>query len=515
MSNNELLDQQNELRKMYKENTYLLGKDLLGFKDMTVDFHYNKLCKKLMEPRKKRIRLFLVPRGFLKTTTLTITDSIALQLRTPSIRLAIISAVLANAKSMVTAIGLPYLTNPRFRMLYEKFCPKKPQAPETKWTGAEIEVPNRYCEGGHPVMESTFEAFGADSTLTSRHFDYIKVDDLVTGENCTTKEQMDKVKDFWKRIFPLRNSPDTPIDVIGTRWDDYDLYGELEKDPDIEVIKFAAGLTIRKPLWPERYPLEELAKIKSGPKMGAYLFSCLYEMEPVPQEEAIFKDKYFRYFTIAPDRRTLTREDGAVLEINQTYMTVDGATEEGKNDYSCIMIGMMDHKQNIYLLDHLIKQVDPTTLIEKMYEYYEKWHCIKYASQKALVEKMLQAFMKKKLREEKKFMNFVPLQKNTVQNKEWLIKQLQPWYEGGYIWHNENMRDGEHESQLVRFPKAKNDNGPDTEQMLLEILVPSSKRKIVESLDRNSLEMWKRRLKRALQNDSYEGSRYVVNERTY
>ena len=232
-----LSDDDKLLREKYKSNSYLLAKDLLEFKDLTLDFHYRYICTKMDEPRKKAIRLWLIPRGFFKTTTVTITQAIKLQLNTPSIRIAIVSAVLPNAKAMVTAIGFPYLANKRFRTFFPEFCPAKPLAPETKWTESQIEIPNR---GGRPVMESTFEAFGADSTLTSKHFDHLIIDDLVTRENSTTRDQLDKAKDFYRALFPLRDNPGTPIDVVGTRWDDYDLYGELEEDPDIEVIKIPA-----------------------------------------------------------------------------------------------------------------------------------------------------------------------------------------------------------------------------------------------------------------------------------
>lgn len=505
-----------ELRQKYMDNTYLLGKDLLGFKDMTVDFHYDKLCKKLMEPREKLIRLWLVPRGFLKTTTLTITDSISLQLRNPSIRIAVISAVLANAKSMVTAIGMPYLTNSRFRMLFPEFCPKKPLAPETKWTSTEIEIPGRYKDGGHPVMESTFEAFGADSTLTSRHFDYIKCDDLVTRENSTSKEQMEKIKDFYRAIFPLRNSPSTPMDIIGTRWDDNDLYGELETDEDIEVIKFSAGLNTGIPLWPIRYPLSELRKIKAGPKMGAYLYSCLYEMEPIPEEEAIFKQRYFKHFTIHPSRTHLTRDDGIQVPIGNCYMTIDGATEEGKNDYSAMVIAMMDNQDNIYFLETYNKQIDPALFIDELFDLYEKWNCIKFAGQKALVEKMLWSFIKKKMRVEKRYVSFEPLGKNTMLNKEYTIKQLQPWYEGGYVWHNITDKDGVMENSFIRFPRGKNDDLPDAAQMQLEILKPSTQPKTITSYDRNSLELWKRRLRKAFGTSNFnDASELLIGARTY
>jgi hypothetical protein len=502
-------------RKKYQDNSYLLAKDLLGFKDLSVEFHYKNVCKKLDEPRKKAIRLWLLPRGFLKTTNVTIVQAIKLQINNPSIRLAVISSVLGNAEDMVTAIGFPYLTNERFRMYFSEWCPRKPQAPETKWTSKEIHVPNR---GGRPVLEGTFEAFGADSTTTSRHFDHIIIDDLVTRENTTTRDQMDKVREMWKSVFPLRNDPKTPIDVVGTRWDDYDLYGDLEKDPDIEVIKFSSYTVkndVKIPLWPERYSIEELMKIKSGPKMGSYLFSCLYQQDPIPQEDAVFKKSYFRYFQYNPDKKICEREDGVTVPLGSMYMAADGATEEGKNDYTAMVPGFQDYKENVYILDTYNKQVDPASFLDDLKEWFFVWNCIKYGAQKALVEKMLKSFIKKKQRDEKFYMSCEELGKNTRLNKEFAIKQMQPWYEGGYVWHNIKLKDGDLEEQLIRFPKAHNDDLIDAEQMLFEILKPSSKVVDIQALDRNSLTLWKKRLQRALGKFPSEATYGVINSRTY
>ncbi|MFA5715186.1 MAG: hypothetical protein WC998_05575 [Candidatus Paceibacterota bacterium] len=761
-------------RKKYQENSYFLAKDLLGFKDLSVDFHYKNICKRLDQPRNKSIRLWLIPRGFFKTTILTITHAISLQINNPSIRIAIISSVLGNAEDMVTAIGFPYLTNDRFRMYFSGYCPKKPGSPETKWTSQEIHVPNR---GGRPVLEGTFEAFGADSTTTSRHFDHLIIDDLVTRENTTTRDQMDKIRELWRSIFPLRDNPKTPIDIIGTRWDDYDLYGDLEKDPDVEVIKFPAYVTINNEkiaLWPERYPIDELMKIKSGPKMGTYLFSCLppdapilmsdlnskpiceinvgdkvvgfmkgiggrrklvesevkfvniresetikittesgrilfctpdhkwftgrnpesyeltcagnpcyrkeydvakvgrslifcmnpyiqeieerqkktaywlggifdgeghckrgsiyiaqsrsknpevcnaiesafhelefeynyfysdtgtgngaecyyltggketkrrfamwcdpvkkqriydsiflhggqldtsfkdkvikiethitqdvyniqtetgnyiaygffsknclYQQDPVPQEDAVFKKKYFKYFSYNPGKNCVERDDGQTIPIGNTYMTLDGATEEGKNDYSAIVVGFQDHKENVYLLEYFAKQIDPAALLDEIKFYFMKWKCLKYGAQKALVEKMLKSFMKKKQRDEKFYASCEELGKNTKLNKEFAIKQMQPWYEGGYVWHNNNMKDSDLEEQLIRFPKARNDDIIDAQQMLFEILKPSSKVVNIKDYDRNALHLWKKRLQRAMGRFPSNATYGEVNSRTY
>jgi len=507
-----------EVIENYKYNAYFLAKDLLGFKDLTPTFHYKYICKKLGEPRQKLIRLWLIPRGFFKTTILTVTHSIQLQLNKPNIRILIVSGVLANSVSMVSLIGHQYLTNKRFRILFPEWCPAKPQAPETTWKGNEIHLPNR---GGRPVMEGTFEAFGPDSTLTSRHYDYIKMDDLVTRENSTTKDQMDKIKDFYKAIFPLRDNPQTPIDVIGTRWDDYDLYGDLERDPDVEVIKVPAIMN-KKATFPERYSLQDLNKIKRDKKMGSYLFSCLYLLDPIPQEDAIFKEKWFKYFRLDGTGQNILRYDDKIkLPIGHTFMSVDGAITEGKNDYSAIVITTTDFEKNIYVLETWFKQVDPMTLMDEMIRLYFKWKCIKLAVQKTILEKMLVFYLKEKMRREKFWMNIIPLKDNTTQNKEYLIKSLQGWYESGAIYHIEGIKGDELEEELLRFPKARHDDVADALQMQQEIIFPSSKISPARNYDRNSLHSWKKRLKRVFNSDEYfhlggdQGRKYIINEQTY
>ena len=506
--------QTSEQRNECKENVYFLAKNVLGYKDLTASFHYKYICSRISK-RRKTIRLWLIPRGFFKTTILTMAQAINLQINSPGIRIAVISGVLGNAKSMVQAIGNHYLVNDNFRLLFSEFCPKKPQAPETTWTGTLIDIPNR---GGRPVMEGTFEAFGADSTLTSRHFDYLILDDLVTRENSTTKEQRMKIKEFYRACFPLRDKPSTPMDIVGTRWDDDDLYGDLEeqsKDPesDIEVIKIPCRIN-GLPAFPERYNDRELSAVKK--EMGSYLFSCCYDLDPIPAEDQVFKEEYFRYFRYNPANHTVVRDDGVVVNIGSCYMAADGATEEGKGDLSSIVVGFSDAAGNIYVLDTFHKQRDPAEFLNDLKSYYFRWKCLKYATQKAVVEKMLKSFMKKKQMDEKFYMHCEPLGANTRMNKEFAIKQMQPWYEGGFVWHNQKLRGTELEDELIRFPKPKHDDVIDAEQMLFEIIRPSAKVADIREYDRNSVHLWKRRLQRAFGTKHFnESSGAYVDEKTY
>jgi hypothetical protein len=166
-------------------------------------------------------------------------------------------------------------------------------------------------------------------------------------------------------------------------------------------------------------------------------------------------------------------------------------------------------------MDTYNKQIDPAALLDDLRDMFIYWQCIKYGAQKALVEKMLKSFMKKKQRDEKFYASCEELGRNTKLNKEFAIKQMQPWYEGGYVWHNLKLKDGELEEQLIRFPKARNDDIIDAEQMLFEILKPSSKVVDIRDYDRNSIHLWKRRLHRVLGKFPSESGYGEVNSRTY
>lgn len=486
--------EQEDIRQKYKDSLWFLSKDLLGYKDLTPGFHYKYMCKKLVEPRKKPIRLLMFPRGHFKTTVLTIAHSIFLQLKKPGIRILIVSGVIANAKSMVTSIGSHYIINQRFRKWFPEYCPQNVRAPETKWTTEEIHVLNRFSKGDVPVMEGTFEAFGPESTITSRHYDYIKLDDLVTRENSTTREQMIKIKEFYKSVFPLKDHPNTPIDVIGTRWDDFDLYGDLLHDDDVEVV-IVPAIVDNKPTFPERFTIEYLNDLKKSEKVGTYLFNALYMLDPIPEEDAIFKSSWFKHFDIdVSGNEMIIDSTQERVPIGNTFLTFDSSTEEGKGDFSTIIISTTDNHNNIYVIETYKAKDDPAVFLSKLFDLYEKWKCYKAAGQKVVIENMFMAFIKEKMLRENRFINLEKISGVTKTSKEYRIKSLQPYYEAGKIYHRRGQCE-DLEDELIRFPKSRNDDLSDAMHMQLNIVIPSSggSRPKVD-VNPNSLCVWKKKL---------------------
>src|SRR3972149_7755341 len=130
-----------EMENKGKTNLFYLATRILGFDKMT-PWHKN-LAEKFCEKRKKNIRLWLLPRGHFKTSLFTVAGSVFYLLNDPSERILISSAVLANSKDMVSEIGDIFIRNELFRILYPEWCPENQKMPDTTWTKAQIELPNR------------------------------------------------------------------------------------------------------------------------------------------------------------------------------------------------------------------------------------------------------------------------------------------------------------------------------------------------------------------------------------
>ena len=122
--------------------------------------------------------------------------------------------------------------------------------------------------------------------------------------------------------------------MIQTRWHEADLAGWLLKEYASEgwtVINFPAIAERdegwRKEgsaLWPERFPLKTLARIREA--IGSSAWASLYQQRPAPEEGAIFKKDWFESY-------------GGPIDVSRTIFSLDCAFKTGQsNDYSVIVV---------------------------------------------------------------------------------------------------------------------------------------------------------------------------------
>lgn len=102
-----------------------------------------------------------------------------------------------------------------------------------------------------------------------------------------------------------RLEPGGAIILIQTRWHEDDLAGRLlrtaAEDPSAdqwEVLHLPAIGDQNRALWPERFPLKELERIRAT--IGTWEFEALYQGRPRPLKGALFQRQWFRVVSAAP-----------------------------------------------------------------------------------------------------------------------------------------------------------------------------------------------------------------------
>lgn len=225
-----------------------------------------------------------------------------------------------------------------------------------------------------------YNSIGRDGSVTGKGGHLILIDDLIKNrKEYESPVIMRNIKELYLSAFRTRLesvSPTKPgcICVIMTRWGKNDFTGFLLEHTAHENWVYLSlpaiayeendilGRKIGEPLWPERYPLEELEKIKISDEVGGSKnWMTLYQQMPLENETTIIPCQHIQYYDFLP-----------VNTLNPTYVhswdLTFGSTAKnssyvvgqvwGVYDNKCYLVymyrGKQDFLENIALIRRLI-----------------------------------------------------------------------------------------------------------------------------------------------------------------
>lgn len=151
---------------------------------------------------------------------------------------------------------------------------------------------------------------GVGAGITGHGGDLIIVDDPVKNrEEAESETYREKVWEWFTDDLYTRREPGAAVIVIMTRWHEDDLVGRIlasDHAPKWTVIRLPAlaepgdalGRSVGEALWPDRYPVDELASIKT--LQGSYAFNALYQQRPSAPEGGLFKRTWWKYYERPP-----------------------------------------------------------------------------------------------------------------------------------------------------------------------------------------------------------------------
>lgn len=213
------------------------------------------------------------------------------------------------------------------------------------------------------AQHGAYYAVGVGGALTGRGAHVLLIDDphkdRADAESLTMRK---RVKEWYQSTAYTRLMDNGAVIVMMTRWHEDDLAGWLLKehgDEGWEVLKIPAEPAP----WPERYPEEELKRIRR--MIGPREWSALYMQEPIPGGGGEFRREWAKYY-----------RDRTIGDDMNKYILVDPAGEQRKdrdNDYTAIWVIGLNSDGNYYVLDMVRDRLNLSDRGKAVMRLHRKW----------------------------------------------------------------------------------------------------------------------------------------------
>jgi len=357
--------------------------------------------------------LVLAPRGFGKSTLLSIVRCIFEIVRNPDIRILLVSNTREQAEAFIREVRGHFEQNGIFRWVFGDLK-------GSKWTDRELIVGARRKIAKEPTIFST----GIDGALISRHFDLIICDDIVDEDNSRTESCREKLRvRFFKVLLPC-----------------------LEPDAKLADCKGRSS-------WPEKFSAEHLERIRR--EAGTVIFNAQYQNDTEAMKGAVFKEGWLRFYEAPP--LALRIYQGVDLSIAQS---------SGSDFFAIVTIGV-DEWNNIYILDCYHARLSFRQQTAAIIDRFRRFDPIKVA----IESNAYQAAQVECVREFGAIRAAKVFTRCDKLSRAW---KLSAYFEDGRMWFGRNMHDMI--EQLLAFPQCEYDDLFDALELAVSISLSTGPR---------------------------------------
>ena len=441
-------DEKNSIKIELFKDKLLFGSFLLPhhFSLKPAEFH-RKVYNQLEGSKRNAIA---APRGHAKTTLISLNYVLWKILFCEVNFVVIISDTYTQAKLFIDAIKRELETNEKIRFYFGDLVGRT-------WGESEIETKTEIKILGRGAGQRV-----RGLKHKEHRPDLILLDDIENDEAVSTGEQRDKLEHwFFGSVLPAL-SDNGELDVIGTILHYDSLLNKLLKNPAFTPSLYRA-IEGGEPLWKEKFSIEKLENIKESYASQGLLdtYFCEYMNEPLSDENAIFKQSWFKYYD----------DDPAIINSLEKFITVDLAISQKESaDYTVVMVTGVDALNQIYVLEYVHERIDPITTIRYIMDLADKWNVFKIGIESVAYQKSLIWYLQDEMKKRDKF--YIIEELKADMDKERRIRGLQPRYATGAVFHKPTMTALEEE--LLRFPKSAHDDLADALAYVPQIKLPGA-----------------------------------------
>lgn len=394
-------DQVGFLRKRAKNDLFFLASGVLGYDLLSENLH-GHYANWLQRNWGERYRMSLLPRDHYKSTEQTITDSVQMALPNdagvqfhpyvlgPNIKLLLSHENRESASRFLFEIAQAFMAKPLMLALFPECIPQPRIQRVNKF---ELDLPRDVHH-----KEPTFDTIGVGGAAQGRHYNWLKLDDIVGEEARDSETVMGRVLMWFDNI----NSLLTRLkidgwDLTGTRWSANDVYAhavrmygvkkdrsvlrayfqdDIDRMEDGQLVIYARGaLEKGKPIFPEEFTIEDLNRIRKNPTVWA----AQYANNPRASDLVELQPNWLKYYNVTPNGRITVFAGDQSWSLSYSdldiVILIDPAmSETSGSDPSGVMVTGTDSKMNIYVLEAYKKRMKAPELMDELFRLYTRWN---------------------------------------------------------------------------------------------------------------------------------------------
>lgn len=399
---------------------------LIGHLDMN-EIH-KELCS-FVQSDSLASKLILMPRYSFKSSVCTIAYSLWKLANNLDERILIYSDATSKAIGFLNSIKAHIegkVKGSLFRSVYGAW--ETDSARGGKWNEDQIVVSIR----GTSYPEPSVDTGGIETSKVAFHYDTIIFDDIVSDKNITTKDQMDKVAECYKKALSLLK-PGGRVLITGTRWHFGDLYGRIIAENDVKKSFIVFLKQAEKDEKYGEYPFSNIGLTrefltKQKVEQGSSIYSCIYQNNPVSDETSVFKLENFAFY--------------GRIKTDDLYITVTCDPAGEGEDFTAITTVGTDSNMDMHVLDVINEHLQPSEIVEKIINLQYKYKFQILGCETNFFRGMLEAEIKRRRDQEhkenpEKFRLFgvheFEASSRRGTGKHTRIMALQPFHERGAI----------------------------------------------------------------------------------
>lgn len=399
------------LREFARHDLFFLIYHIFGRTDIAHPWLFAR-CREVQNNPNGYLDLWA--REHYKSTIITYGMTIKDILNNPETTAGIFSFNRPIAQAFLKQIKRELEYNQRLLELFPDVLYRNPKKGSPKWSEDEGIIVKRRTN----PKESTVEAFGlVDGQPTSRHYNLVIYNDVVTKESVATPYMIEKTTDAWENSLNL-GTRDGVTRYEGTRWHYNDTYKTII-DRGAAIPRIYPGTHNGKPDGKPVFLLPDVIARKRK-DMGPYTFACQILQDPKAEDTQGFREEWISYWKA----------------MNYTglnmYILCDPANEKKReNDYTVFWVIGLGPDRNYYVVTIVRDRLNLTERANVLFKLHREYRPLAVGYEKYGMQADIEHYKTKMERENYRF-GITEL--GGLSGKNDRIRRLVPKFERGCIY---------------------------------------------------------------------------------